>query len=165
MKVTMEKAQRIRLLSDGQLYDEAVELAQKHAASKVSKAQLRGLQNAVGTGDWQEITNYIKNRIDRSTTSDELKAVYEDLKKYLNNFIGKKEGVVVENRLVVIPENSTRSETRLKDKEIRSYACLLAKEFIQHLVAEFNYLRQADAVEGTAGQSQETPDDTMTGVV
>ena len=87
MAVTTEQARKIRLLSDGKLYDEAVEFASQHAASKVSNAQLSGLRNAVGAGDWNEIPKYINNRLSRNTLPDGLKAFYRELKKYLDGLL------------------------------------------------------------------------------
>ena len=85
MAVTIEQAQKIRLLSDGELYRDAVKLAKNYAdaSSKISNNQLSGLWNAVGAGDWNEIVEYIKKRLERKTTSaddDKLKEFYQDLK-------------------------------------------------------------------------------------
>ena len=135
--VTIEQAQKIRLLSDGELYRDAVDLVAKHAHLKVSNSQLSGLQNAVGASDWGEIFRYIDNRLDRNTTSEELKNFYQHLKQDLN----KLKTIVEETQLVVKPEEMGRAQRRQVSAEIDQYAYLLAKEFIQHLVAECNYQR------------------------
>ena len=116
MAVTIEQAQKIRLLSDGELYDKAVNFVKEYPEyihSKVSNAQLNGLQNAIRAGDWNEILSYADNRLKRGTTVDELRTFYDSLKKYLEE---------------------------LEEQEEIRYA--LAKEFIQHLVAEVNYQQQ-----------------------
>ena len=137
MAVPIEQAQKIRLLSDGKFYCDAVDLVAKHDPSKVSSAQLSGLQNAVGAGDWTEIFCYIDNKLGRDTTSDELKKFYQNLKNYLNGLVKQ----VEETQLVVKPEEMGRAQRRQVSAEIDRYAYLLAKEFIQHLVAECNYQR------------------------
>ena len=133
MAVTIEQAQQIRLLSDGKLYRDAVKLATNHvyASSKISNSQLSGLWNAVGASDWGEIFRYIDNRLDRNTTSDELKKFYQNLKDYLNELYGQ-----VEKFFSIEGLNRTQ-RTQAKQR----YAYLLAKEFVQHLVAEYNYQR------------------------
>ena len=136
MELTIDQAQKIRLLSDGKLYDKAVNFVVEHPDyihSKVSKAQLSGLQNAVRAGDWAEIEDYIKNRLNRNTTPDDLKKFYQDLKDYLDELYGQVE------KLFEIDEGLNRTQ---KTQVKRRYAYLLAKEFIQHLVAETNYQRQ-----------------------
>lgn len=140
MAVTIEQARKIRLLSDEELYDDAVKLAtyHAHASSKISNKQLSGLWNAVGAGDWNEIDKYIKNRLERKTTSNELKNFYRDLEKSHNKLIER----VEKTGLVVKPEGLMGQQKRKVNAEIRRYAYLLAKEFIQHLIAEYNYQRQ-----------------------
>ena len=125
MELTIDQVQKICLLSDGNLYDEAVNFIAEHpdyTHSKVSKAQLSGLQNAVGAGDWNEILLYINNRLNRKTTPKAVKRFYGDLKDYLN---GDLKGYL--NDLLTLTTEPC--------------AYLLAKEFIQHLVAEYNYRR------------------------
>ena len=139
MAVTMEQAQKIRLLSDRELYRNAVDLAEKHAhaSTKISNSQLSGLWNAVGAGKWSEIFSYIDNRLGRDTTSKELKNFYQHLKQDLN----KLKTIVEETQLVVKPKEMGRAQRRQVSAEIDGCAYLLAKEFIQHLIAEYNYQR------------------------
>ena len=138
MAVTIEKEKKIRLLSDEKLYRDAVKLATSHASSKISNNQLSGLWNAVGAGDWNEIVEYINNRLERKTTSGELKEFYQDLK----NSLDKLKELVEKTGLVVKPEGMGRAQRRQVSVEINGYAYLLAKEFIQHLIAEYNYQQQ-----------------------
>lgn len=137
MKVAAEQSQKIRLLSDEVLYHDAVSFAKEHVNSKVSETQLRGLQNAVGAGDSAETFRYIDNRLERDTTSDELREFYESLKNYLNGLPER----VEETQLVVRPEKMGRTQRKQVNEEIKRYTYLLAKEFIQHLVAQYNYQR------------------------
>ena len=115
MTITIEFAQKIRLLSDGELYGRAINLVERHRRAKVSEAQLKGIQNAVGTGDLNEVFDYINNRLKRQTTPGPVKEFYKDLKVSLRK----------------LPALTTG-------------ACdyLLAKEFIQHVVAEYKYQRE-----------------------
>lgn len=137
MAVTTEQVHKICLLSDGELYENAVNFVEIYYSPKVLKAQLSGLQNAVGAGDWNEMFRYIDNRLDRSTTAEDLKNFYQALKDSLNSLRSK----VEEAQFVVKPEKTTRAEERQVNKEIDRYAYLLAKEYIQHIVAEYNYRR------------------------
>lgn len=137
MQVTIEQARKIRLLSDGELYDKAVDFVQTHRSVKVSNTQLSGLQNAVRSGDWSEIFRYIDNRINRKTTSEDLKEFYQKLKNYLNTLPER----VEKTQLVVRSKKMTRTQRKQVREKIDRYAYLLAKEFIQHLVAEYNYQR------------------------
>ena len=137
MTMTIEQAQKIRLLSDDKLYCDAVDFVTRHDPSVISQAQLNGLWNAVGAGDWQEIVRYIDNRLGRDTISDELRELYQALRNDLNGLLKQ----VEEIQLVVKPERLMGAEKKQVNEEIRWYAYLLAKEFIQHLVAEYNYQR------------------------
>ena len=138
MMVTTEQVHKICLLSDGELYENAVNFVETYySPKKVSKAQLSGLQNAVGAGDWNEFFRYINNRLDRSTTAEDLKNFYQALKDSLNSLRSK----VEEAEFVVKPEKTTRAEAGKIKKEIDQYAYLLGKEYIQHIVAEYNYKR------------------------
>ncbi len=136
--VPTEQVQKICLLSDGELYENAVDFVKTHySPKKVSKAQLNGLQNAVGAGEWHEIFNYINNRLDRDTTPEDLKSFYGALKDSLNSLHSK----VQEVQFVVRPEEMTRTQGKQLNQEIERYAYLLAKEYIQHVIAEYNYQR------------------------
>ena len=138
MAVTTEQVQKICLLSDGELYKNAVDFVKTYySPKKVSKAQLSGLQNAVGASDLHEIFRYIDNRLARNTTPEDLKSFYGALKDSLNSLRSK----VQEVQFVVKPEETTRTQDREVNKEIDRYAYLLAKEYIQHLIAEYNYQR------------------------
>ena len=138
MAVTTEQVQKICLLSDGELYKNAVDFVKTYySPKKVSKAQLSGLQNAVGASDLHEIFRYINNRLARNTTPEDLKSFYGALKDSLNSLRSK----VQEVQFVVKPEKTTRTQDREVNKEIDRYAYLLAKEYIQHLIAEYNYQR------------------------
>lgn len=137
MTMTVEQAQKIRLLSDCELYDKAVDFAKTHRDANVSRTQLSGLRNAVGAGNRDEIYDYLQNRIERSTTSDKLKKFYQNLENYLSELRGLVEGT----QLVVKPQEMGRAQRKQVNEEINWYAYLLAKEFIQHLVAEYNYQR------------------------
>ena len=138
MTVTTEQVQKICLLSDGELYENAVDFVKTYySPKKVSKSQLNGLQNTVGASDWNEIFRYINNRLARSTTTEDLKSFYGALKDFLNSLRSK----VQEAQFVIKPEKTTRAQDREVNKEIDRYAYLLAKEYIQHLIAEYNYQR------------------------
>ena len=107
-------AERIRLWSDGKLYPAAVNFAGCYDPSVISRHQLNGLWSAVGSGELREVFLYIDNRLKRKTISEELRDFYKELKQELK---------------------------ALDTGTTEQCAYLLAKEFIQHLIAECNYQR------------------------
>lgn len=135
MQLTIDQAQKIRLLSDGELYDKAVNFAKAHSRARISSSQLTGLHNALGAGYLKEVHDYIDNRLKRDTVSDEGKKFYECLK----NDLDRLRELVEKTQLVVKPEEMGRAQNRQVREEINGYAFLLAREFIQHLIAEYNY--------------------------
>ncbi len=114
--MTIDLAEKIRLLSDGELYDMAIDLVNRHHPSKVkvSDTQLNGLQNTLRSGNLKEVYLYIDNRLKRKTTSKSVKKFYKDLQVSLKNL----------HTLTTEPCDY-----------------LLVKEFIPHVVAEYNYQR------------------------
>ena len=139
MTITVEQGRKIRLLSDQELYNKAINFAKTHQDAEVSKTQLSGLQNAVGAGDLDEISRYINNRLERDTIYEELRVFYQELKTYLTVLREKVERI----QLVVRPEEITRAERRQVESEIDRFTLILAQDFIQHLVAEYNYQRRS----------------------
>ena len=114
--MTIDLAEKTRLWSDDELYDKAIKLVDRHHPSKVkvSDTQLNGLQNAAGTGNLSEVYLYINNRLKRETTAKSVKKFYKDLQVSLKG---------------------------LHTRTTEPCDCLLAKEFIQHVVVEYNYQR------------------------
>ena len=139
MTMTVEQGRKIHLLSDQELYDKAIDFAKTHQGAKVSKTQLSGLQNAVGSGELAEVFRYIDNRLGRDTIYEELRDFYLELKTYLTSLRKEVEGI----QLVVRPEKTKRAEKRQVESEIDRFAHILAQEFIQHLIAEYNYQRRS----------------------
>lgn len=141
MKLTKEERKKIHLLSDGELYRDALSLAKEHKYLKNHKelrSQLSGLENIVRSHELGQIIDFAKKKTKRDTLSDDLKDLYRDLVSYLESLYQK---VKEEYQLVIIPENVSRSQKKQFNKEAEEYAYLLAKEFVQHLVAEINYQR------------------------
>ena len=132
--------QKIILLSDGQLYRDAMDFVSKHKPLpdlQVTKSQLSGLENIVHSHSFAQILGYINHQLGRDTLKDELREFYQHLLPYLEGL----RSMVEEHQFVSIPENASRAERRQLREKIDEYAYLLAKEFIQHLVAENNYQR------------------------
>ena len=136
----LTEQQKIILLSDGQLYRDAVNFVSKHNPlrdSQVTKSQLSGLENIVRSHSFAQIISYINHQLGRDTLNNELREFYQNLLPYLEGL----PSMIEEHQLVSIPENQSRAERRKLRERIDQYAYLLAKEFIQHLVAENNYRR------------------------
>ena len=135
--MTTEHLQKIYLLSDVEIYEEVVNFVRDHLSTKVSKAQLSGLQNAVLAGNRNEIFRYIDNRLARNTTPNDVRTFYHGLKDDLNSLRSK----VQEAQFVDKPEKTTRAQDKQLNEKINRYIYLLGKEYIQHLIAEYNYQR------------------------
>ena len=136
----LTEQQKIILLSDGQLYSDAVTFVSKHNPlrdSQVTKSQLSGLENIVRSHSFAQILSYIKHQLGRDTLNEELREFYQNLLSYLEGL----PSMVEEHQFVSKTENLSRAEKRQLREEIDKYAYRLAEEFIQHLVAENNYQR------------------------
>jgi hypothetical protein len=138
MQLTEQK--KIILLSDGQLYRDAVSFVSKQnplRETQVTKSQLSGLENIVRSHSFAQILGYINHQLGRDTLNDDLREFYQNLLPYLEGL----PSMVEEHKFVSIPENPSRAARRELREKIDQYAYLMAKEFIQHLVAENNYQR------------------------
>jgi hypothetical protein len=121
---------KVNLLSDTILYDEAIRFAEQHQMP--DKQQLTGL--AVFSRSWQELLDYIKHQVERDWGQQ--KSHYEDFYKELSNYLnaaqrGLRQRVRTEFALVE-SGLGRRQERAILD----TWAQALAQEFVQHLVAE-----------------------------
>jgi len=142
-----EIRKKINLLSDGELYRDAINLAEIYKHPKYpTKTQLSGLENITHSNEFEDIKKFVENKLDRLVREkernsndrlDQVIGLYERLSSYLQSLDKK----VEDYQLVIIPENATRKERAQFKEEKKKYIYLLAKEFIQHLVAEINYQR------------------------
>jgi hypothetical protein len=131
MKPTPEQETKIRLLSDTELYEQAEKLVSAHPV--VAGSQMEGLLEY--SRSWDELTRFVKHQKDDRNWGEpgkSKKAHYRDfytaLDAYLNELYRD-----VKGRHQFVPGGLTKKET---SKKSSYFAGLLAREFIQHLVAE-----------------------------
>jgi hypothetical protein len=131
--------QKIRLLSDNLLYQEAVDFVAEFATENdiPENSQLIGLLEHSGQSD------DMKRFIDRQEGRDwpdkkkHYKDFYSRLSRYLNGLRNR-----TKNELNLVPTGLARKEEQKKVNEVYP---LLAQEYIRHLVSEALYKRKQDA--------------------
>ena len=125
MNLLQEVRERIGLLSDGLLYKRAIELARQHRS--VDGAQLNGLLQYAQ--EWRELTQFVDKQRKRdwpqTGRKHHYKHFYDDLYKELLQ--------LERNAAEFVPVGLAR---RQQQAQISFYAGLLAREFVQQLVAE-----------------------------
>jgi hypothetical protein len=136
MALTSAQRKKIYLISDTVFYPEAIALLRKIVEDDrfwqlPKNNQMMGLLNITRSSKYDDVLDFINNQIKRNV--DEV--FYEYLRQELNNIHRKR---MQDEFQVVIPQ-STRREEDAEKKELMLH---LAREFIQHLVAETNMLRE-----------------------
>jgi hypothetical protein len=126
-----KEAQRkkVWLVSDTILYTEAVafmhELIEQEEEKPLPRSQIMGLLNIIRSATYGDVTLYIKHQIERHVH----RAFYNKLEKKLAAMQGRR---MQEEFQLFIPQSTKREE----DAEKKELMLLLAREFIQHLIAE-----------------------------
>ena len=124
VKATPEQQRHIHLLSDGDLYRQAMTFARQHqetARHRTTGSQLQGLLQF--SRSWGELDGFVKHQ---KSKEQAYKTFYEQLHSELNQIRNK-----AKSRFV--PDNLTKKQSR---EQVDFFAGLLAREFIQHLAAE-----------------------------
>jgi 16S rRNA C1402 (ribose-2'-O) methylase RsmI len=142
MALTNEQRKKIYLLSDTVLYPEAValtrELALDERVRQLPKdSQIMGLLNVSKSATYAEVLVFINRHIERHV--DEV--FYDNLRQKLNKI--QKERLQNEFELVI--PNSIKREEDTQKKELM---LLLAREFIQHIIAETGIQRKGNKSNG-----------------
>ncbi len=129
MELTDAQRKKVWLVSDTILYPEAVgfmdELVKQEGEKPLPKSQIMGLLNIIRSATYDDVTRYIKHQIQR----DVHRAFYDKLEQKLAVIQRKR---MQEEFQLVIPQPTKREE----DAEKKELMLLLAREFIQHLIAE-----------------------------
>lgn len=132
IELTKSQLLRIRLLSDGKLYQDAVAFIEKNGTIKSS--QLAGLENIVcAVNEFSAIVGFSNHQAEKK---NENAAFYKTLSQYLNNLRQE----LKDNR-DFIPEGLSKKQL---PEYTEFYGLLLAREFIHHLSAQHRYQRQGD---------------------
>jgi hypothetical protein len=129
----------LSLLSDTVLYPEAVSFIQRlvheQHCSPLPTSQAMGLLNVAYASKYAELYEFVKHQRDRNWpgSKSDIKLFYAELEKLLAE-IQKK---LLRGEYHLVEGNSNTSAARQEKDELMA---LLAREFIQHLVAENSLL-------------------------
>ncbi len=138
MTVTPEQEEQIRLLSDGELYHQAItfvrnqESVQNVLEIKNYGHQLNGLLEFARS--WQELWRYVTKQQPRD---------WQGKKQAYVHFYGavkfELEAIRKLAQLKFVPDGLAKNETRTLTDQ---YAGILAAEFVRHLVAEMLWRKE-----------------------
>lgn len=126
MRATPNQVERIRLLSDRKLYQDAISFIEEHGT--VETAQVNSLLNYASNFD--ELTTFAEHQSERqwSGAREHYRSFYRELVGYLQGLRRQ-----VREAYGFVPEGLVAREER---EQTAFFAGLLAREFIQHLAAE-----------------------------
>jgi hypothetical protein len=132
MNLSNEQHNKIRLLSDTVLYNEAVDFVRRFVQehSPLPKSQSSGLLNIAQPNNYPELISFVRHQRDRDWPSGkvDIKEFYTTLDKELMRLQRR---VKDEFHLT-----SSGLSKKLASDEENELMGLLAREFIQHLAAE-----------------------------
>ncbi len=131
---TADQLQKLRLLSDGELYQMACEFIKQHQT--ILNSQVVSL--VTHTQDWDDLmddrTGFVKHQADRDWTGT--KSYYKDFFNALKNDLKNLRQRTENEWFPPGPEYDTSKKRR---KWTDYFAILVAREFLQHLEAENMY--------------------------
>src|SRR6266702_6196780 len=134
---TPAQLQKIWLLSDIVLYPEAVsfmrKLVQDQECDPLPTSQVAGLLNVAESAQYDELYRFVVHQRDRNwpPSRRDIKTFYTELELVLSQM--QRRRLKEEFRLLSDENGRSVSEIRRESNELLA---LLAREFIQHLVAE-----------------------------
>jgi hypothetical protein len=140
MSPTDTQLQKISLLSDTLLYPEAVSfihhLVDEKECEPLPTSQIMGLLNIAQGPSYDDITRFVSNQKGRNwpREKEDIKTFYTELERYL----AKLRKRLPDPFQLTTPQLTQREATQ----ESRELMLQLAREFIQHLVAENVLLSQ-----------------------
>ena len=157
---TADQLQKISLLSDTVLYPEAVDFTQRLAkqGDPLPMAQVNGLLNITASRNYAELLRYILHQRDRNWPFPKM-----NIKRFytsLEGVLGKMQRERLRNEFHLLQDVSGRSIEGIR-QEMDMLMALLAREFIQHVLAEngvllqrFEEERKRSRGQGRGGQAQ-----------
>lgn len=143
--ISERELERIRLLSDAELYQQAVEFMQS-IGGVLPSSQINGLLNVTHANTYQQLEAFIKHQYTRSTwraTERHIPEFYRKLESKLTSF---------ERLIATITKDRPAKPPR---EEVQTLKMLLAREFIQHVLAENAYKDAQKQPERTTPQRPE----------
>src|SRR6266566_6943689 len=142
--------QKIYLLSDTVIYPEAVtfirKLVQEQGCDPLPTSQVAGLLNIAEAVKYDELHRFVLHQRDRNwpPSKRDIKTFYTALEEVLSLMQRKR----LKDEFHLVTDESGRSASEIR-QESDALVALLAREFIQHLLAE-NGLLAAEATDQRA---------------
>jgi len=135
MELTDEQRKKVWLVSDTILYPEAVTFMRKLVEHEDVKqlpkdAQMMGLLNIIKSSKYDDVFDYINHQIERNVD----RVFYEKLRQELTAMQRKR---IQEEFQLIISQPTKQAE----NAEMKELMLLLAREFIQHIIAENGMLQ------------------------
>ncbi len=141
---SVAQLQKIGLLSDTVLYDEAVrfmhKLVRDQHCNPLPTSQVNGLLSIAEASKYNELYRFVIHQRDRNwpPSKRDIKTFYTALEQALSQMQRKR----LREEFRLLEETTGRSVSDLR-READELLALLAREFIQHLVAENGVLAAA----------------------
>src|SRR5579863_634389 len=136
--------QKIWLLSDIVLYPEAVafirKLVEEQGYFPLPTSQVKGLQSIAESYQYDEIDRYVKHQRDRNwpRSKESIKVLYTELEKLFTTMKNKR----LSDEFHLVSEGRGNQETLVEKNALMA---ALAREFIQHMVAENGVLEAEES--------------------
>ncbi|HLC15649.1 MAG TPA: hypothetical protein VJL89_05430 [Thermodesulfovibrionia bacterium] len=129
MELTKESKIKLRLLSDGVIYNEAVKFIETEGTT--TNSQISGLENiAIVAKKYSEIRNFSQNQAKKG------RKLFESLTKKFDEIHQK-----TVSEYGVIKESEALTKKELNEQK-DNYSLLVIREFIHHLSAHHRYKQE-----------------------
>lgn len=128
--ITEQEQKKIRLLSDSELYSQAVDLMHS-VARQLPPTQINGLLNVSLANTYEQLEFFIERQRTRTTWRRE--------DTHIPDFYAKLAHKLKQLETYALPIMKLRAEQPSRE-DMQTLKMLLAREFIQHVLAENAYL-------------------------
>lgn len=147
---TPEQLQKLWTVSDSVLYPEAVafiqRLVREEGCMPLPASQVAGLHAISNSASYADLSRFIRHQRDRNwpESKKDIQTFYTELEKYLTGIRNKR----LRDEFHLVQPQETVKGTQ---QEIDDMIILLARDFIQHIIAE-NGLLTVEKVKLRAGR-------------
>jgi len=132
MELTTENKIKLRLLSDGVIYNKAVEFIENEGT--ITNSQISGLENiAITAKRYSEIIDFSQKQAKKG------RKFFESLKKKLDEL---HQETVSEYGFIKESEALTKKEKKALNEQKDNYSLLVIREFVHHLSAHNRYKQE-----------------------
>lgn len=140
VQIATAHEERVRLLEDGDLYRSAITFVR--AQHKIENKQLLGLLEY--SRSWEELIRFVQHQKGRDWGEPGRgnKAHYREFYTALDNHLNQNIRSLVRSDTNFVPINLTKKDT---DRLVNYFSGLLARSFIQHLVAEMLWQQEGQS--------------------